>query len=281
MTGYNFAERGLRAELIGKYLYLASTPPAGALLKTLDVMGGGWYGLWASDDGRIQAKVPDSGEPVSMEVYTAQMLPVAIVTGTQSVTADVPSGSGYVVHVQGEPDVIASVELTFQTGQAVPANLTFHNTAWNLDVTGDGRVTPLDALVVINQLNQRGSQLLVGVNHGAQKVDTSGDGRISPIDAMLVINYLNRVREGEAGDTDNWRWSTRSLPRIGEQHAKQTPRSEASPRSPGVEPLVLPADAARDLIIQEPNWQLSDARLVELDRYLDRLADDVWGEWSE
>lgn len=72
-----------------------------------------------------------------------------------------------------------------------------------LDVNGDGRVSPIDALLVINRLNHTPgtlteSRALVtgpaggGPRSGSDPFDTSGDGNVSPIDALLVINYLNR-----------------------------------------------------------------------------------------
>jgi hypothetical protein len=61
------------------------------------------------------------------------------------------------------------------------------------DIDGDGRVTPRDALLVINQLNLRGQGPLVpGVDPMAPPyLDASGNGLLEPLDALLVINYLN------------------------------------------------------------------------------------------
>lgn len=76
----------------------------------------------------------------------------------------------------------------------------------HLDVTADGAITPLDALVVINYLN-----LLFGTYGSSiplpnplltsplppppgvinRYVDTNGDGRLTAFDALQVINYLN------------------------------------------------------------------------------------------
>jgi hypothetical protein len=62
------------------------------------------------------------------------------------------------------------------------------------DVSGDERVTPLDALIVINALNEHPNTALFdlpGVRQAVPKIDTNGDGELSPIDALLIINYLN------------------------------------------------------------------------------------------
>ena len=49
------------------------------------------------------------------------------------------------------------------------------------DVNGDGLVSPMDALVVINQLNGLSSSLDADVNN---------DGLVTPIDALVVLNEL-------------------------------------------------------------------------------------------
>jgi Dockerin type I domain len=72
------------------------------------------------------------------------------------------------------------------------------------DVNGDATISPVDALQVINELNNR--VLTIG---GAFKppgsipssafrfLDTNGSGSISPLDALLVINRLNQRGSGE------------------------------------------------------------------------------------
>ena len=85
---------------------------------------------------------------------------------------------------------------------------------WNgsrpADVNADGSVAPLDALLVINEINAFGSHAVMGpaatqpsgegenpaASGGRIYRDTNNDGMISPIDALLVINELNG--EGES-----------------------------------------------------------------------------------
>ena len=76
-----------------------------------------------------------------------------------------------------------------------------HNPLASVDVNNDGQVSPLDALLVINNLNVKGSRSVLSEAISAPYVDTSGDNQVSPLDALLVINYLNHNRgagEGEA-----------------------------------------------------------------------------------
>lgn len=73
-----------------------------------------------------------------------------------------------------------------------------------LDVNADGYVTAIDALGVINWLNDGGSRDLPNGGgegeHGGDHlyVDTNNDGSLSPIDALLVINHLNKGSGGNA-----------------------------------------------------------------------------------
>jgi hypothetical protein len=78
-----------------------------------------------------------------------------------------------------------------------------------LDVNGDGSVSPLDVLIIINKLNELnfvgGSNRLVAdipsSDIGAY-YDTTNDGFVSPLDALLIVNALNEQppANGEASD---------------------------------------------------------------------------------
>jgi hypothetical protein len=59
--------------------------------------------------------------------------------------------------------------------------------ALRTDVSGDGLVTPLDALLVINRINQSGE----GESMPSLREDVNGDGQVSPLDVLLVVNQLN------------------------------------------------------------------------------------------
>ncbi len=82
----------------------------------------------------------------------------------------------------------------------VPKKSPFQNPADPRDVNGDGEVTPLDALLVINHINSTGvgpipgSALRNGSGEGQIWIDVNGDGVISPIDVLIIVNTLNRQR---------------------------------------------------------------------------------------
>jgi hypothetical protein len=76
----------------------------------------------------------------------------------------------------------------------------WQNRVNRLDVNGDGFVSPIDALQVINRLNDPNWDPLPPPS-GTQPppfVDVDGSGAIEPLDALLVINQLNAEAEGES-----------------------------------------------------------------------------------
>ncbi|MCB9874371.1 MAG: hypothetical protein H6821_09360 [Planctomycetaceae bacterium] len=70
----------------------------------------------------------------------------------------------------------------------------YHNKVLATDVDGDGQVAPLDVLLVINALNNRGGAYKLPTSRpiGAAYLDVNKDGSVSPIDALIPINQLNR-----------------------------------------------------------------------------------------
>ena len=71
----------------------------------------------------------------------------------------------------------------------------FHNYLASTDVDGDFKISPLDALMVINQLNTIGAGSLASRSAPQTRtglVDADADNNLSPLDALLVINSINR-----------------------------------------------------------------------------------------
>ncbi len=83
-------------------------------------------------------------------------------------------------------------DLTLTVGTS--SNGVLSNPRNALDVNDDSNVSPLDALLVINQLNGASQALAATALGGRQSLylDVSADGQVSPLDALLVINALNR-----------------------------------------------------------------------------------------
>jgi thioredoxin-dependent peroxiredoxin len=77
-------------------------------------------------------------------------------------------------------------------------NADWQNPTNRLDVNMSGFVEPIDALIVINDINQRGSRLLETkpLEYSGPLIDVNGDGQSSPLDVLIVINSMNRVDVG-------------------------------------------------------------------------------------
>jgi hypothetical protein len=123
-----------------------------------------------------QVTIPAGSRSV---LFPFQIVQDYVVEGTQSVR----------IQAQATGLQSAAVDLVFADDD-LPI---WQNPLLPTDIDGDGRVTPRDALLVINQLNLRGQGPLVpGVDPMAPPyLDASGNGLLEPLDALLVINYLN------------------------------------------------------------------------------------------
>ena len=99
--------------------------------------------------------------------------------------ADMPSlAGGRRVHQLALEDVILEID----------NGLPWKNPLEFADVSRDGFVSALDALLIVNLLNSGGSRPLAVTDSTAAQaayVDTNGDNFLSPLDALLVINKLN------------------------------------------------------------------------------------------
>ena len=96
--------------------------------------------------------------------------------------------------LSGQYSVSNAFTVAVGTGQSP-----FQNPVEPRDVNGDGQITPVDALIVINRINSFGPGPLGGAGRGGSGegpmwVDVNGDGVISPLDVLIIINWLNRRR---------------------------------------------------------------------------------------
>ena len=90
--------------------------------------------------------------------------------------------------------------IVFGSFQETPA---WQNTTENRDVNADGFIVPLDALLVINEINEREisaaatGRLPQRTSDASSLFDVNGDDFASALDALIIINFLNGAGEGE------------------------------------------------------------------------------------
>jgi hypothetical protein len=103
---------------------------------------------------------------------------------------DRPSNLRTVV-VSGSGPGILSGTLQFTVQDDDPARWTNPNNTF--DINQSGALNPLDVLVLIDEINRRGSRVLDPVlDAGLLFVDPNRDGALDPLDVLFVIDEINR-----------------------------------------------------------------------------------------
>ncbi|MCY2993288.1 MAG: dockerin type I domain-containing protein [Planctomycetota bacterium] len=72
------------------------------------------------------------------------------------------------------------------------------------DITGDGHITPLDVLTLINEINANHSRVLATASPPASApppfLDPDDDGSLTPTDVLIVINYIHTSGGGQVSN---------------------------------------------------------------------------------
>ena len=156
------------------------------------------------------------------------------------------------VRVQVSDGILVSEASTVITIIIAP----WRNPIQPLDINGDGHISPLDALMLINELNEpsitlagSGLPALDARREVGPFYDPDGDNRLSPSDVLRIINYLNEPAFSE-GESPTQSWPTEVdavIPTLIDEHIEfpitparplrlqpkrqRTLRSTSSPRS--------------------------------------------------
>lgn len=109
---------------------------------------------------------------------------------------------------RGDHDQQANSSIQIVLGIGLSSHTSkYFNMITDLDVSGDESITALDALMIINELNSKGSHKLsaplLPIAIGFEFLDTSSDGFVTAFDALLVINYLNTHVSSEGEQASN------------------------------------------------------------------------------
>jgi len=116
-----------------------------------------------------------------------------------------PNGTGYSAKVLTSKRIVVTVissqgiptfTILDENLQPATVNNTWHNQNAPLDVDDDEFVSPLDILIMIDQLNLYGSRQIINV--GEHYCDTDNDGVVTPLDILLVIDWINLQESNES-----------------------------------------------------------------------------------
>lgn len=92
-----------------------------------------------------------------------------------------------------------------------PTSSDWQNPRDRFDVNDDGAYSPLDVLLIVNDINSNGARDLAGSGLPTPPyLDVSGDNFVTPLDVLLVVNFLNS-RSGEGEDGLDWSYEDGQL----------------------------------------------------------------------
>ena len=146
----------------------------------------------------------------------------------------------------------------------------YTNPTNRLDVNGDGGVSPLDVLQLVNYINLNGSGRLPFPPAIAPPpyLDVDNDGFVGPLDVVTVINFINSQTsgggvgggEGESYSADQW-ISAASLaaPEVPSASRSKDTRSEQNPRNEAIQSLdsylaMVSSDIGPALAVDQLDW---------------------------
>jgi hypothetical protein len=158
------------------------------------------------------------------------------------------------------------------------------------DTNGDGIVTALDVLLLVNYLNAHASGGGTPAPSGEFPAlyDVNRDGRVTPLDVLLVINYLNRAAmgggEGESAPNPqvfvaapSASLSSESL--LSEPSPDAVVRRE-SPVWPASDPLGDAWTTEATDVVQKSTSAALEPALADLDDVLEDIAEQISRDWQ-
>ena len=126
-------------------------------------------------------------------------------------------GSAFAIPLHADTKIVddaqTASELAIVTLNVVAAY--FQNGVLRFDVDGDGQVSPIDVLIIINDLRRNGPRDLRPTDFPPIFfVDINGSGSVEPLDVLQVINFLfrqSRSGTGEGSKNDDLESSISSI----------------------------------------------------------------------
>ena len=118
-----------------------------------------------------------------------------VVNATNLVVPNLEVGKTYTFRtcaVNSQGNATLGVTVTATLNNPVPScGLVRTNSLLREDVDGDGYISPIDVLLIINHINSGEPSLVNPEDQGPPYLDVNGDCYISPLDALTVINFIN------------------------------------------------------------------------------------------
>ena len=132
------------------------------------------------------ARGPDVGSAVVQAGGKILYTPLSNFTGTATLLYSVLDNDGLASNV---------ATVTIVVGGSI-----HQNPVNNLDVDADGFVSPIDVLILVNDINFHGVRTLPNTLATPPYLDPTGDGQIGPLDVLVVIDFINSRGNSGAGE---------------------------------------------------------------------------------
>lgn len=230
-----------------------------------------------------RATVPDSDFPELNPGLLATIYFDAVNVGTARVVGSPADSSPFQdTLLYGEDEPVERDRLRFDTLQiTVTAGAPLQNRSLPQDVNNDGLVSPIDALLIINQMKRaevsaEGEQAAEGEQVASYFTDVNGDSKTSALDALQVINYLKRMTDSQ-GNPEQLVVGAATSSAPADTSADDVFSSIGGNDSDKVFSAGTPAAAGNELVSIAGNGSAGDD---DEDDVLSLLADDVSGLWG-
>ena len=142
--------------------------------------------------------------PSSVVIASGPDVGSAIVQSDGSIRYSPPTGFGGTATLRYsvlDNDGLAS---NFATVSIIVGGSIHQNPANNLDVDADGFISPIDVLILVNDINANGSpRILPSTLPIPPYLDPNGNGTIDPLDVLMVINFINARGSAGAGEGES------------------------------------------------------------------------------
>jgi len=190
---------------------------------------------------------PDKGEVYSFSVNDSRFEVVRGVVKLKPGAAVGEAGAGFLDLTVTATSLRSGIQASGSLRLNILTDRTPHHNDRNpYDVDNDGVLTPLDPLIIINHINNKGIGPIEEPGEGEAAlpdVDVDGDGEVTPIDILILINRLNEQNDDEF----------------------------SSPEPEGEGPL----PAQQPLAAQSPTQPAPNLYETSMESYLSELSDDV------
>ena len=197
--------------------------------------------------GKVSVMDPDRGEVYSFSVNDSRFEVVRGVVKLKPGAAVGEAGAGFLDLMVTATSLRSGIQASGSLRLNILTDQTPHHNDRNpYDVDNDGVLTPLDPLIIINHINDKGIGPIEEPGEGEAAlpdVDVDGDGEVTPLDILILINRLNEQNDDEF--------------------------SSLEPEGEG------PLPAQQPLAAQSPSKPAPNLYETSMESYLSELSDDV------